>query len=383
MPIFDTVHILVGARSSRRPNKISSNQPKTITTSCSNNSNFLHFQGPRQLRIHFQTTTMAQSEEPRISRSVTLNFIGDWGQANFHRICSWITQEFCDRAGPRSRVGIWNVRGGGIEALHQVHDGEAQLCIATPAKLMKSALSGEGIFAASGPMPGLRCLATLPQRDRMMLAIDPKFGIRTFEELRQAKPSLRIATSSDDGTNFIGHVAMQMMAAHGIDQKTLESWGGSYVFTTRPEQAIANAADGKADAVLQEAIMTPWWAAVMEQRKFVPIPAEPEAVARLSDQPGFEPTSIRAGFWKGHDEEISVMDFSDFIVVVRDDMPEDIAFLLTWCIVETRKQIERQYAHLDPERSPLSYPLDPKKMAKTPLPLHPGAERYYNGAGHI
>lgn len=270
-----------------------------------------------------------------------------------------------------------------MEALQQVHDGEAQLCIATPAKLMKSASTGEGIFVATGPMPGLRCLATLPQRDRMMLAIDPKFGISTFEELRQAKLPLRIATSSDDGSNFIGHVAMKLMAAHGIDQQTLESWGGSYIFTTRPEQAIANVENGNADAVLQEAIMTPWWAAIMEQCKFVPIPAEPEAVASLSTQVGFEPATIRAGFWKGHDNEIPVVDFSDFIVVVRDDLPEDIAYLLTWCITETKHQIERQYIHLDPERSPLSYPLDPKKMADTPLPLHPGAERYYKGAGHL
>ena len=58
--------------------------------------------------------------QPRIERSVTLQFIGDWGQANFHRICSWLCQEFCDRAGPRSRVGIWNTVDGGIDALAAV-----------------------------------------------------------------------------------------------------------------------------------------------------------------------------------------------------------------------------------------------------------------------
>ena len=327
--------------------------------------------------------SMAQSEEPHIDRSLTLNFVGDWGKANFHRICSWLTQEFCDRAGPRSRVAIWSIRGGGIEAIHQVNDGEAQLCIATPAKLMRSALTGEGIFSASGPMTGLRCLATLPQRDRMMLAVDPKFGVRTWEDLRRMKPPLRIATSSDDGTNFIGYVAMRLMEAHGIDQNTLESWGGSYVLTTRPEQAIENMARGAADAVLQEAIMTPWWSNLMENKGLVPIPAEPEALARLSGQAGFEPASIRGGFWNTQDDEIPAVDFSDFVVIVRNDMPEDVAFLLTWCLVETREQIERTYAHLPSDRSPLTYPLEPSKMANTPLPLHPGAQRYYEGAGHV
>ena len=203
--------------------------------------------------------------EPSIKRSLTLNFVGDWGQANFHRICSWLTQEFCDRAGPRSRVAIWNMRGGGLEGVQQVFDGEAQLCIATPAGLLRAAPTGEGMFASTGPMPSLRTLGVLPQRDRMMLAIHPKFGVKSFADLHRLKPAIRIATSVDDGTNFIGYVAMRLMEAHGITKELLKSWGGPYVLTTRPEQAIENVRVGHADAVLQEAIMTPWWRQLMEE----------------------------------------------------------------------------------------------------------------------
>lgn len=321
--------------------------------------------------------------EPSIKRSLTLNFVGDWGQANFHRICSWLTQQFCDRAGSRSRVAIWSIRGGGIEALQQVHDGEAQLCIATPAGLIKAAVTGEGIFAQFGPMAGLRTLAVLPQRDRMLLAIDPKFGIRSFEDLRRIRPPLRIATSFDDGTNFIGYVAMRMMEAHGITENELNSWGGKYVYSTRPEQALEKMRLGEVDAVLQEAIMTPWWRTLMEGQKAVPIPAEAEALARLANQCGFEPASIRGGFWEGIPEEIPALNFSDFLVIVRDDMPDDVAYLLTWCLVETRDAIEIQYAHLPPERSPLTYPLEPAAMAKTSIPLHPAAKSYYQEAGYL
>jgi uncharacterized protein len=321
--------------------------------------------------------------EPSISRSVTLQFIGDWGQANFHRICSWLTQEFCDRAGPRSRVAIWNMRGGGLEGLQLVSDGEVQLCIGTPAKLLSSALTGEGMFTESGPMPNLRALAVLPQRDRMMLAIHPKFGVRSFEDLRRVKPPLRIATSVNDGTNFIGYVAMRLMEAHGIDEPTLKTWGGSYILTTRPEQAIANMRNGKADAVLQEAIMTPWWAELIEDQNLVPIPVEKEALARLAPEPGFEPASIRAGFWSTVQDELLSTNFSDFMVLVRDDLPDDIAYLLTWCLVETRKNLEIQYAHIPPERSPVTYPLDPSAMAKTSIPLHPAARSFYEESGYI
>jgi uncharacterized protein len=326
--------------------------------------------------------TMAQCPpEPFIERSLTLNFIGDWGQANFHRICSWLTQEFCDRCGPRSRVGIWNVRGGGIEALHAVNDGEVQLSIATPAGLMQGALTGKGIFSSA--MPGLRSLGVLPQRDRMVLAIDPKFGIKSFEDLRQKKPPLSIATSTNDGTNFIGHVAESFMQAHGISEDTLKSWGGHYITKHRPEQTLVPAVESNVDAVLQEAIMTPWWAELMAKRGLIAIPAEPAALEKLSDQLDLGSASIPAAYWPTLQTDLLTLDFSDFVVVVRDDLPDDVAYLLTWCLVETREKIEKQYHHIPATRSPLTYPLVPEKMAKPPLPLHSGAKRYYEEAGYL
>ncbi|MBB6123093.1 TAXI family TRAP transporter solute-binding subunit [Sphingobium subterraneum] len=320
--------------------------------------------------------------EPSIARSVTLQFNGDWGQANFHRICSWLTQEFCDRAGPRTRVGIWNIRGGGMEPLQAVQDGELDLCIATPAMMIGDAISGNGLFEGQA-MPDLRALGVIPQNDRMVLAIDPRFEISSFEELRARKPALRIATSTDDGSNFIGRVARHFMAAHGIDEAVLRSWGGSYVVAHRPEQSLFRMQDGEVDAVLQEAIMTPWWRDVVEAGKAIPLPAEPAAIDRLVETFGYRRNALPAGFWSNFDRDLPAVDFSDFVIVVRNDMPADIAHLLTWCLVETRSVIEAQYRHIPPERSPITYPLVPANMCKAPIPLHAGAEQYYRETGVI
>lgn len=313
--------------------------------------------------------------EPRIERSLTLQLIGDWGQANFHRICSWLSLEFCSRAGPRSRTAIWSIRGGGIEAIDLVQDGEADLCVVTPAMLMPAALDGRLIFA-SRPAPNLRSLAVLPQDDRMVLALDPKFGISTFAELRAKRPPLRIAASSDDGSNFIGYVARLMMSAHGIDEATLNSWGGGYVSDTRPPVSIGRMVRGEVDGLLQEAVMTPGWVEIMEGGKGVLIPAEAEALRSLAEL-GFRANPIPAGYWSGLSREVPALDFSDFLVLVRDDMPDDIAYLLTWCLIEQRAWLERQYQHLPPTRSPLTYPLVPARMARPMIPLHRGAHRYY------
>lgn len=318
--------------------------------------------------------------EPRLSRSITLQFIGDWGTANFHRICSWLCQEFCDRAGPRSRVGIWNPIYGGIDAAQAVFDGEVDMAIITPAQALPAALEGRGVFTGRA-MPTLRALAVLPQRDRMVFTLPRSMGINSFAELRERKPALKIATGEDNGDNLIGYTARRFMEAHGIDEATLTSWGGRYIESARPDLCMHRFRDGLADAALQEAIMTPWWREAVVARDAVLLAAEPEALDRLEREQGWRKTELAAGFFPGQDEALPALDFSDFVIVVRDDMPEDVAHLLTWCLVEKRATIERQYAHIPPERSPLTYPMQPAAMAQTSLPLHSGARRYFEEAG--
>lgn len=322
------------------------------------------------------------NKPPMLPRSYQLRFVGDWGQANFHRICSWLSEEVCRRTGERSRVSILSIRQGGIEAIDLVEDGEADLCLVTPAMLMPSALTGEGIFQGRAA-PHLKALAVLPQNDRMVLAVKPELGISTFEELRQRRPALRMARSRNDGTNFIGYVTRLFMAAHGLDDATLQSWGCSFIEDTKPAESLMRLRDGTADAVVQEAIMTPWWAELVEGGKAVPLPAEAAALARLHREHGFPSNELPAGFWSTVTQPLPALDFSDFLVLVRDDMDEAVAHLITWCLVETRQVIERTYAHLPPQRSPLSYPLVPASMARTSIALHPGARRYYEEAGHL
>lgn len=319
--------------------------------------------------------TVAENGEPRLTLSYELHFIGDWGQANFHRICSWLTQQFCDRAGPESRTAIWSIRHGGIEAITKLADGEVDLAVATPAALMHSALEGKNIFNKA--MPHLRALAVLPQNDRLVLALDPKYNIKTMADLRAQKPPMRLVTSTNDGTNFIGYVADKFLEAHQISEAEIESWGGKVLRAHRPDQCTALVESGEADALLQEAIMTPWWAQLVEGNRLSPLPAEPKALQLLHESINLGDNPLPAGFWANLSQDLPALNFSDFVILVRDDMPAEVAYLLTWCLVETRAAIESNYKHIPPSKSPLTYPLEPAKMLQTPVPLHLGARRYY------
>lgn len=321
---------------------------------------------------------MTHSGTPRLDRSVTLHMQGDFGLANLHRICGWLSQTMGERTGPNSRFAVWS-GGGAAWAARWVSAGMGDLSLTVPACAATMAVKGTGLHE-NERFAFLRALATLPQTDRLLFAIDQTFGVTSMAELREKRPPLRISTAPDDNANTIGFAAHKILAASGITRKTLRSWGGDFVEATRPDQHLNAMRDGEADAVISEAIMTPWWSDLADSRDLAFISFEDGPLKEMETRFGWPRATVAKQYLRGMEDEVVTLDFSDFLVIVREDMPEDVAHLLTWCLVETREELERQYRHLPPERSPVTYPLIPQKMAKTPIPLHPGAARYYREA---
>src|SRR5712692_833223 len=202
--------------------------------------------------------------ELRLERPVTLHFYGDWGQANLHRVCGWLAQELGDRAPEGSRFAIWSGRGG-TDAVRAVGRDEVDVALTTPAAFAAAALDGRGRYAGEA-FPQLRALGSVPQKDRLVLAVSAELDVASFADLRARRLPLRIATSPDDGVNHIGLAVQQIMSRAGIPRATLETWGGGYVEFERPNTCIDAMRDGRANAVFQEAIMTPWWRDLADQR---------------------------------------------------------------------------------------------------------------------
>ncbi|KAH8749251.1 hypothetical protein F5883DRAFT_508896 [Diaporthe sp. PMI_573] len=321
---------------------------------------------------------------PRLDRDYNLQFLGDWGQANFHRILCWLTQEFCDRAGPRTRTAIWSWRGGGMEAFDLVSEGQVQIALATPANLMKSAATGDGIFGGR-KYPNIRTLAVLPQNDRVVLALDPSLGCKTFADIRAKKPKMKIVLPPDTDDSPTAWVCHRYLEAHGITADDIRSWGGEILdHSVRADQCLIPAHDPGSgiNAVIQEAIMTPWWTLLIDGRNFIPIPAEKEVLEKLDKSlPGLGPSTLPAGYWDTLKEDLPTLAFNDFVLITRDDLPDEVAYLLTWILDKTKWVINSQYQHIPQHKSPLGYPFEPAKMVLTPLPLHPAAARYWREQG--
>jgi uncharacterized protein len=317
-------------------------------------------------------------EEPRLKESITLQFQGDWGQANLHRICGWLSQEIVDRTGPFTRVAIWNGRGG-LDSVQAVSRGQVDVALAVPSAFVPMTLEGKGI-AKGEAYSNLRALGTMPQTDRLVVAIKAEHGIHSFDEFRRKAPKLRIASSPDDGTNTIGYAAQRLMEVAGIPRTKIEAWGGRYIERERPDDCIGLVREGNADAVIHEAIMTQWWQDLANSTDLAFLPVEETVLSGMMRDYYWPRASLPAGYLKGMNAEFPTLDFSDFLMIARADLADDIAYLIAWCMCERRQVIERFYRHVPPERSPVTYPLVPAKIATTSIPLHPGAERYYRNA---
>jgi TRAP transporter TAXI family solute receptor len=318
---------------------------------------------------------------PHADRSIRLHFQGDWGNANLHRVLGWLCAETVNLYGPRTRVAIWNGTGA-LDNVRAVGRGDVDVALVTPATFVAMALEGRGP-CASEAFPHLRALGYVPQNDRLIFAVRRELGVKSFDDLRRIKSPLRIAAGLDDGVNFMGMAAQHLMAKSGISRGELESWGGCYIEHGLPFPCIEEMLAHRADAIIQEAVLTRAWHQMAETIDLAFIPIEPGARDALQADLAWPSAKLPKGYMRGMDEEMEFLDFSHFLALTTTDLPDDIAYALAWSLVEKRKNLEDQYRHIPAERSPVSYPINPQAICRTSIPLHPGAERYFRSAGHL
>jgi TRAP-type uncharacterized transport system substrate-binding protein len=321
----------------------------------------------------------ANADGPRLTEPRTVRFVGDWGGANLTRVCGWLAQELWDRAPRGTRSWILSAQGC-ADNLRAVGSGEVDVAVMTPANFARMAVVGKGPFADEA-YPQLRALGQLPHNDALLFAIRADLGVRTMNELRDSQPALRLALSPvDGGANPVGLAAETMLEASGIPMRALVEWGGELLYGERPLDCISALDQGRADAVIHEAIMTPWWHDLADDHELRFIPTEPEVLDALEREYSWARRTVPAGYLRGIDEPLDAIDFSGYLVVVREEMPDELAFLLTWVLGERSAALERHFRHLPADRSPLSYPIERAGLVSVPIPLHQAAERYYKQA---
>jgi TRAP-type uncharacterized transport system substrate-binding protein len=88
---------------------------------------------------------------------------------------------------------------------------------------------------------------------------------------------------------------------------------------------------------------------------------------------------------RGVEEDVPCIDFSEWLMFVRSDMPDDLAQRITRIFVEHRSAFETVFRNRPLEKSDLVYPIDPRQVWRNvgQIPLHPAARRYYQEHGYM
>lgn len=331
-----------------------------------------------------QTADWNQKAPPVVSNGKTHLVFGGV-TANFPRIAVWLLQGFYQTL-PRGtfRGDVMYIGDGAVTATKRICDGQVHFTITTPAAVATMFYKGVGL--SNTPCPQLRGIFKVPQRDLLILAVRQDLGIHSFEEAIQKKIPIKMATVPD-ASRAVGWLYPEFLKAYGTSEAEVESWGGKIVGADLGGQAIQKVASGEANFLLQEGDVPiqPSWKELNQKIPMRVLTISDEVIDKLRPY-GFTKYNqvLKKGQYPGVLEDVTTIDYSDWIVVADASVPDEIAYDMAKIAVERKSAFENQYPDMLPAGSKElgQYVADPKEMWKDlGVPLHPGAERYFKEKG--
>lgn len=269
-------------------------------------------------------------------------------------------------------IGVSPAWCSGLNGAKLVANGELDLVWLNPSVIPSMAVRGVGPFRRKYP---LRALAVFPSWDRLVIAVSPKLGVRTMEELIEQRPKMNVSIAVNDCVDF---AIKALLKAHGISQKHFADWGGTVDEVVRPSnpRRREGIVSGDMHMVIDEGMDS--WGDVAVEHGMVFLPFS-EAVLRKMEKYGFQRAQLEGGRLAGIKEPTTVLDFSGWPIVVHEKFPDDLAYQTVAVLDRIREEIPFDAAET-PSMSSLctnteAGPLD--------FPLHPGAEKYYREKGYL
>ncbi|KGJ11205.1 TAXI family TRAP transporter solute-binding subunit [Paracoccus sanguinis] len=222
--------------------------------------------------------------------------------------------------------------------------------------------AAEGNAEAGFPKPltSLRVLAAIyPNFAHLVVRQDS--GIRTFADVRGHSLSVGAPASGAELSSRL------MFDAAGMSYKDLSKV--EYLPYSDSAELIKNR---QLDGTLQSAGLGSGFIRDLAASIPITIAEVPAAVAEKMGKP-FQSAVIPAGTYEGQDADVMTVLTPNYLVT-HDEVPDELAYQMARLL----------YANLDALKAAHSAAndIDPMKAAQNlPVPLHPGAARYYQEAG--
>jgi TRAP transporter TAXI family solute receptor len=198
-----------------------------------------------------------------------------------------------------------------------------------------------------------------------------KVGISRLKELADKKFGVRL----DTGPRGTGGelAASRALELHGASYQNIKSWGGSLTHSAYSE-AINRLMDGHIDMFMNDDIVGhPLFIELSSARDVVLLPMEGNIVKELKEQFGYDSFVIPPGTYKGQDKDVLEI-AQHHVFFCNKEAPEDLVYAMTKLIFANKDRLvaaHKLFSKLDRSVGPKAFP----------MPLHPGAERYYKEIG--
>lgn len=261
-----------------------------------------------------------------------------------------------------------------------VAEGKADMGFTTPPACTTMAYRGVGPFKKK--MTNLRAIGCFPHDDRMLWAVPADSPIRSIEDMKD-HPLRLVLPSPDFPVRF---AVERILEAHGTSLDELKARGWRIIEDSRCLTIPLHVLRGEADAVVHEGRKTPHWRELASSGRMRFLPIRDDILEMMEQKYGYRRAVIAKGTYPGVESDIPCIDFSDWLMFVRADMPDDLAYLIARIFIERRRDMmETPFRMFPIEESDLTYPIDPRQVWRNigDIPLHPGAERYYREHGYM
>ena len=249
-----------------------------------------------------------------------------------------------------------------VENLNLLQAGRGEVAF-TLGDSLADAWAGDAEAGFKAPLNKLRGISALyPNFIQVVARADS--GIKTFADLKGKRVSVGAPKSGTElDTRTIVHAAG--MSYDDFAKTEYLSYGQSVELMKNRQLDAAILSAGLGVSALRDLAAT-------TQVVFVPIPA---SVIAATGKKSFVANEIPAGTYEGQKEAVPTAAIINFLVT-RSDLDDDTVYTITKTFYTHLDQLVA--AHAAAKKIKLE-----NAIKHMPLPLHPGAERYYREVGLI